>query len=525
MIKINKFYWDLYQNSPQGGKAITDFQDLFKADSIEQIVDLTIKYDPDYKYNASKETIAGDYQWVLQVLEQESHGYDFSDIMTCRENAERLLDSIEEHYMDYRNIMSMIIPISIFLFQRNPYYFFPYFFLIRYRYLHQILNDYSLEVNEVNKKLNERERTFFYFDLCDAFYEFRSMNKLSPNELCAFLYDMERSSYEAEFKEDYTKYPRVWLLVGGKHGDEINAKTMFWQGSSEIRKGDICVFYENSSTEIAENKSTISGIWVAQSDGRIDPFFYFYESFLIGDEHKLANPIPFKALFDDPRTQSLPHLGAHLCGAGGSELSAELYENGILPIIKEWNEDFDFASLPQLYHPELPQGSVKDRGDMKPEKWVEEYRIKPLLNNMGFVENRDYLQQVYLQLGHDKEEGERVQAGRTDFSLFPYGNKRKGEAKCADILIEAKAPGEMTNPKDIEKTFWQAESYASRQYAHLLIITDGLQFVLYPRTKDGIFRYSEPDSKVQQFSWDELSDKTSESFKKFRATLMAYKKH
>ena len=198
MIKINKFYWDLYHHSSHGGMAITDFQDLFKADSIEQIVDLTIKYDPDFKYNASKKAIADDFQWIMEMLEQEAKDYDFSDIKKCRKNAEKLLDSIEEHYMDYRDIMSRIIPISIFLFQRNPYYFFPYFFLIRYRYLHQILNDYSMEVNEVNKKLDERERTFFYFDLCDTLCEFRTINELSPNELCAFLYDMERKSYESD---------------------------------------------------------------------------------------------------------------------------------------------------------------------------------------------------------------------------------------------------------------------------------------------------------------------------------------
>lgn len=525
MIRINKFYWDLYKNSPQGKEAIKEFESLATEKSIDNIVDYTIKYDPDFKYNADRDSIIDDFEYVLNFVVSCAERLSFDDIDNCRKNAEELIDRMVEEYGDERGIMASIIPISIFLYQNNPEYFFPYFFLIRYRYLHRIISDYSLDVNEVNGKFSYRERTFFYLDLCDALYEFRKANSMSPVELCAFLYDMERKSYDSDNVEDYTNYPRVWLLVGGKQSQENNAETIFWQGNAEMKKGDICVFYENGQTEIASHKSSLTGVWVAQSDGRIDPFFYYYESVLIGNEHKLSTPLPFKKLFDDPRTQTLPRLGAYLCGAGGSELTADLYEKGIIPLIKENCPDFDDASLPKIYRPELPQDSVEDRGDEKPEKWVEEHRIKPLLKDMGFVEGKDYLQQVYLQLGRDKEEGERVQAGRTDFSLFPFGNQRKGEAKCADVLIEAKNPWEMSNPKDIEKTFWQAESYASRQYAQLLVITDGRLFLLYPRTKEGIFRYSEPDSKVEQYTWDELSDATSESFKKFRATLIANKKH
>lgn len=529
MIKINKFYWELYKQSSLGVSTIEDFNMLVKEQSIDNIVNYTLKYDPDYQYNSDLNSIALDFEDIINMLQYYSEGLSFDNMNECRHNAELLLDLMAQSFGQgkdaYRNVMACIIPISIFLYQKNHNYFIPYFFLIRYRFLHQIISDYSIDVNEVNGKFSYRERAFYYLDLCDAFYNFRQYNELTSAELCAFLYDMERRSYESDMQENYTKYPRVWLLVGGKNGYEETAETMFWQGSAEMKKGDICVFYENGTTFNSKNKSALTGIWIAQSDGRIDPFFYFYESVLIGNEHKLTTPLPFKLLFNDARTQNLPHLGAYLCGAGGSELTADLYENGILPLIEEWDNLFDSSTLPAIYHPELPQDSVNDRGDEKPEKWVEEHRIKPLLKNMGFIENKDYLQQVYLQLGRDKEEGERVQAGRTDFSIFPFGNKRKGEPKCADVLIEAKNPWEMSNPKDIEKTFWQAESYASRQYAQLLVITDGRLFLLYPRTKDGIFRFSEPDSKVEQYTWDELSDMTSESFKKFRATLLSYKKH
>ena len=520
MIKINKFYLNLYKNSQQGKKTIADFEKLLTEMSIENLVDYTVKYDIDYRYNADNDDIEDDFYRTIRLIDYCVAGKS----IRCRHDAEDLIKRMIDECGSDKYVMSHIVPISIYLYQCNPEYFIPYFFLIRYRDLHNIISDYSIDVNEVNGKFSYKDRALYYLALCDALSEFRKANELSPAELCAFLYDMERQSYDSSLQENDTTYPRVWFLVGGKHGRETTAKTMFWEGNTEIRKGDICVFYETSKTG-TKNKSSISGIWVAKSDGRIDPFFYYYASVLIGDEHKLSNPIPFTYLKENAYTSLIPHMGANLMGSPGCELTVEIYEKGILPLVRELNPDFDESTLPKIYHPVLPEDSISDRGDMKPEKWVEEHNIKPLLSEMGFVEGQDYLQQVFLQLGRDKEEGERVQAGRTDFSLFPFGNKRKGEPKCADVLIEVKAPGEMTNPKDIEKTFWQAESYASRQYAQLLIITDGVQFLLYPRTKDGVFRYSEPDSKIEQYTWTELKDSTSESFKKFRATLLANKKH
>lgn len=528
MIKINKFYWQLYKGSPEGQKAIEIFKRAFAKDiSIKEQVQLMQQFDTVYFENTDIDSMCSRFYIIQDKLKHFLHKYSFLSKEQCRESAIALLDEVERKYptsdKSYRDLMSNIVPISMLLAPINPEYFVPYLFLIRYRYLHQIIMDYDLSVNEVNGKYSHRERLHYYLDLCDAFFEFRKLNNLSPAELCAFMYDMERKSYDSDEQTGYTKYPRVWLLVGGKNPMEVDANTMFWQGNQEMKKGDICVFYENSYT-CSGNPACLTGIWVAESDGHIDPFFHFYESVRIGQEHK-CKPMPFSILFKDKRTQTLPHLGAHLCGACGSELSSDLYENGLLPLIKEWDPKFEDKTLPQIYHSDLPQDDIANRGDMKPEKWVEEYRIKPLLQNMGFIKGRDYLQQVYLQMGRDKEEGERVQAGKTDFSVFPFGNKIKGEPKCADVLIEAKAPGEMSTDKEIQKTFWQAESYASRQYANLLIITDGNQFLVYPRKKYGIFQYSDPNSKIEKYSWEDLSSTNTEAFKKFRETILTHKQH
>ena len=155
---------------------------------------------------------------------------------------------------------------------------------------------------------------------------------------------------------------------------------------------------------------------------------------------------------------------------------------------------------------------------MKPEKWVEEYLIKEMLEKMGWgTPEVDYRRQVHLQLGRAKIEGEKTQDGRTDFSLFPYGR----QLKCADVLIEAKAPGEMDG-KGIETAFWQAESYASRQYANLIILADGDKVLLFPRKQGEPFKFS---NNPESYTWNEIFSNTDDKFTKLRKRILEFHKH
>ena len=129
---------------------------------------------------------------------------------------------------------------------------------------------------------------------------------------------------------------------------------------------------------------------------------------------------------------------------------------------------------------------------------------------------KDYRRQVHLQLGRAKIEGEKTQDGRTDFSLFPFGRR----LKCADVLIEAKAPGEMDG-KDLEKAFWQAESYASRQYAGLIILADGEKVLLFPKSKDGTFKFS---YTYKTYTWNEIFSNV-DKFNELRDAISKYRIH
>ena len=514
MLKINKFYWTLYKESPEGKKTIEKFEDASKKNfSIESSLALLKEYDPDLFLNEDE----GGIKWRFKEISSCETLLKFDNIQQEREKAIEFID--EEFGGDYEGALQFIIPISFYLYKQDPSYFFPYMFLLRYKYIRQILEDYDLDITEVPGKADYDERCIFYLDICDALYKFRKLNDLTGPELCAFLYDMERKRFDAENDHTENLFPQVWLISGTKKNEkEANGELLFWHANADTKKGDVLVFYENRGTYYPENNSSISGIWIAQTDGISDPFFYFYGSVLIGNEIKIK-PIPFKVLRDDPRTKSLPRMGANFLGVRGDAVSAKTYE-GLLELIEERDPSFDRSRLPQLHEPyslKVTLSEARTMG-MKPEKWVEEFLIKEMLEKMGWgTPEVDYRRQVHLQLGRAKIEGEKTQDGRTDFSLFPFGR----QLKCADVLIEAKAPGEMDG-KDIEKAFWQAESYASRQYANLIILADGDKVLLFPKSKDGTFKYS---NNPESFSWNEIFANTDDKFNKLRNIILRYQKH
>ncbi len=511
MLKINQFYWQLYKESPEGKKAIEKFERASQEDfSIEESVSLLKVYNSVWFLNVNEAETASYFESAYNVIGD----WNFDKSKSSRQNAEEMIEKC--FYGDYENAICLIAQMSFYLYRKDPYYFIPYLYLLRYHYIRQILEDYDLDIMEVPGKANFKDRCLYYFDICDALTKFREFNGLTGSELCAFIYDMERKQYDAAYSNETTPFPQVWLMGGGKGGEEVTAKTLFWEANAETKKGDIVIFYETGTTEIKENRSCITGFWTAQTDGISDPLFYRYGQAVIGNEIKIK-PIPFKVLISDPRTNNLPRIGAHFLGIRGDAVSTKIYE-GLLELIEERDPTFDRNLLPKLHEPYQAKVRFEDRGDMKPEKWVEEYLIKEMLEKMEWGTSEvDYRRQVHLQLGRAKIEGEKTQDGRTDFSLFPFGR----QLKCADVLIEAKAPGEMDG-KDIEIAFWQAESYASRQYASLIILADGDKVLLFPKSKDGTFKYS---NTPESYTWKEIFDNVDDKFTKLRKTILSYRKH
>ena len=512
MLKINQFYWQLYKESPEGKKTIERFEKAAKANfSIEESVALFKEYNPVWFLNVNEDETKVNY-FVPCLNAIGNWQFDYS--LSARENAEEMITTCFDG--DFVDALCCIVPISFYLYKQDQSYFVPYLFLLRYQYVRQIIEDYDLDVMEVPGKANFKNRCFYYLDICDAFNKFREFNGLTGPELCAFIYDMSRRQYDSTYSIESTPFPQIWLMGGGKDGDEVRAKTLFWEGNADTKKGDIIIFYETGTTSVKEHRSCITGLWTALTDGITDPLFYRYGQVIIGNEIKIK-PIPFKALIEDARTNKLPRIGAHFLGIRGDAVSTKIYK-GLLELIEERDSSFDRDKLPKLHEPFQAKVRFEDRGDMKPEKWVEEYLIKEMLEKMGWgTPDVDYRRQVHLQMGRVKIEGEKTQDGKTDFSLFPFGR----QLKCADVLIEAKGPGEMDG-KDIETAFWQAESYASRQYANLIILADGDKVLLFPRKEGEPFRYS---NTPESYTWNEIFSNTNDAFTRLRKRILGFRKH
>ncbi len=521
MLKINQFYWQLYKESPEGKKTIEKFEKASKADfSIDESVALFKENNPIWFLNMTE----GETRGLFVESSRVFRNWQFDNSKSLRANAEEMI-SVCCHG-DYEVAISLICPLSFTLYKKAPSYFIPYMFLLRYNYIRQILEDYDLDIMEVPGKANLKDRCFYYLDICDALTKFREMNGLTGPELCAFIYDMERKQYDAAYSKTATPFPQIWLTGGAKDGEEVSAERMFWHGNAETKKGDIIIFYETGQTSIKEHRSCITGIWTALEDGITDPLVSYYGWIIIGNEIKIK-PIPFKTLIGDPRTNKLPRIGAHFLGISGDAVSTKQFKS-LLDLIEEWDSSFNRNLLPKLPESISLEVEFENRGKMAPEKWVEEYRIKRLLTEMnwegGFEgkinpEGADYVRQVHLQMGRSKIEEEKRQDGRTDFSLFPFG--RWNRYKSADVLIEAKAPGEMDGRK-LYEAYWQAESYASRQYAGLIILADKDRLLLFPRSKkDNVFKG--PDS-YKEYLWDVVfsdPDKRAE----LKQIILSYRVH
>lgn len=511
MLKINQFYWQLYKESTEGKKSIEKFE---KASQVTFTTDESIalfkEFDPEWFLNVDEEETKEDYFATCFDSVSLFH-YDRS--VSPRQNAENLIISC--YRRNYKAALCEIAPLSFYLYKLNPGYFIPYMFLLRYHYIRQIMEDYDLDVVEVPGKANFEKRCLYYLDICDALNKFRELNGLTGPELCAFIYDMERKSYDAAYAKESNPFPQVWMMGGGKGGKETIAKTMCWEANQETKKGDIVLFYETGITE-TENKSCFTGIWIAQTDGISDPLFFRYGQAIIGDEIKVK-PIPFKVLNSNPKTNRLPRCGAHFCGIRGDAVSLDIYKD-FLDFLEQWDHSFNRNQLPSIPEPFSYLVKYEEKGKMKPEEWVEECIIKVFLEEkMRLVYKKDYDRQVHLQMGRAKIEGEKTQDGRTDFSLFPFGHQNK----CADVLIESKAIGEMDG-RDLEVAFWQAESYASRQYAGLLILADGEKVILYPR-KDGVFKFSLPKEEDTYYWKAIFTDADVQA--KLRKRILSYRVH
>ena len=476
-MKFNQYLWKLYKNSPNGKSAISEFLDRKEWVEEER---LFVKYNPKIKDGFNSEVICGILEdfWCYKVSEHE--GMELKSLDDAGKLYEEIISTgltIESEEIlkigDFSRMLEFVPFLSMELNYLFGEYFFPYIYIDEFCQFTRLADFFEIELPPIPPKADYKARCMYYWELCMVFYRFRKENELTPAELSAFMYDYAPNLLAKEDNTDMPKPSAAWFIGGGIEGYGTHWTTGLWQSNKDTKKGDILIHYETSPV------SAITYLWIAQVDGVIDPFFHYYSNTCIGDRIEIPH-ISLKELKSDRYFSSHPLVRKNFQGVNGWSATGKDYAE-LMRMIK--SKGFDTSKLPQIYTPSLPKGII-----VKNEIDVEVNLLEPLLNNMGWQENKDYIRQLPIHAGR----GHRI---FPDYALH-YNNKP--EEENAKVLIEAKYY--MKNNQEIELAFLQAFSYAKLLLSSVIVLCDKECILVYEKNK-GFSR-----DRYTKYYWEDMKD-------------------
>lgn len=474
-MKFNQYTWNLYKQSLDGQKAIKEFEEAVDNYSEYEIFE---KYNPDSAQFFTKEYFlntcnlfwACSFDGIEAPKTYEDAKKFYTKLVTKGIYDDENVAVINEG--EYQLLLSANDMLSFMLYYFASEYFFPNLFRSRFFDLNKITDTFEIELPPIPKKSDYKSRCMYYWDLCEVFYQFRTENSLLPEELCAFLYDYAPNFISKE-KTDIPKPAQAWFIGGKTDPKEAILDQTFWQANPNTKKGDILVHYETSPI------SAITCLWIAQTDGVIDPFFHYYSNTYIGNKIDIPH-ITLKELQADEYFSKHPLIRKKFQGVNGWPISSEDYSE-LLRMIKA--KGFDIDALPKLYAPTLPKNiSIVHERD------VETQLLEPLLNSMEWFENKDFIRQLPIHAGR----GHRI---FPDYALH-YINKPDEEK--AKVLIEAKLY--MKNNQEIEEAFLQARSYACLLESYVIVLCDKQCLIVYEK------KQSFDRDSYKKYYWGELEN-------------------
>lgn len=476
-MKFNQYIWNLYKNSPEGRSAISAFSDRKEWIEEERLFE---KYNPKIKDSFNPEIICEILEdfWCYKVSEYE--GTEFDSLDDAGKLYEEIISSgltIESEEIlkigDFDRMLEYVPFLSMELNYLFSEYFFPYIYIDEFHQVTRLADHFEIELPPIPKKPDYKARCMYYWELCKVFYQFRTGNGLSPEELSAFMYDYVPNVLGDDDRKEMPKPSAAWFIGGPIKGYGTHWTTGFWQSNKDTKKGDILIHYETSPV------SAITCLWRAQTDGIVDPFFHYYSNTYIGGRIEIPH-ITLKELKADEYFSDHPLVRKNFQGVNGWPVTGKDYTE-LMRMIEA--KGFDISVLPQIYAPSFPEGIV-----IKEEKDVEKKLLEPLLNEMGWYEHRDYVRQLPIHAGR----GHRI---FPDYALH-YDNKPEEER--AKVLIEAKCY--MKNNQEVEAAFLQAFSYARLLLSSVIVLCDKECILVY-ENKDGFSR-----SCYKKYYWEDMKD-------------------
>jgi len=337
-MQFNSYIWDLYKQSEQGKEVIESFNpdniDLFfeSDEAIDFLIQIIGKNNiiEFLEKNKNKEWLNILLLNIKDILRKKINSIDdayqfFHDITENGINIFGNYNLFDEGW-DIDAIFGQISELSTILYLTLPEFFIPYNFICEYNVLMSVFELFGIQQPAIPRRKDIAGRTTIYMEICKILYEFRTIHNLSPQELCAFLYDFAPSCLE-ENRDELPQATRVWFCGGGKNNngdfehldDADDDEETFWQGNIDTRRGDIVVMYCLSP------RSYIHSIWRATTDGFVDPLFYYYQMINIGKHIKTVH-ISQKELKQNIIFSMNPLVRSNMQGINGFGIKYEEYE-------------------------------------------------------------------------------------------------------------------------------------------------------------------------------------------------------
>ena len=271
-MNFNAIEWKSYKESERGKEVILLFTE---SDSKSLQYDILNRFNP-YQTNLFDKEYIRNYitqfkaQFFtdLKPLQEVTEARDFYHALI---NKAFVDTSDGKNSINYKAVIEHQSLLSFLFFDYYPELFIPNLFTYNTVKLLELAEAFKLHLPKTTKKEKYKERCDYYIDLCEELYFFKEEHELTPYELCAFIYDYAPTVIaENKTEETLPKALQAWFVNDFDNKKEKDLKLPYWCTNTEVKKGDILLFYQKGL------QNAITHIATATRDAIIDPFTEVY---------------------------------------------------------------------------------------------------------------------------------------------------------------------------------------------------------------------------------------------------------
>ena len=483
-MKFEKFLLDDYLQTKEGKKVFAFFSDLKNIYFNDRKQFITF-IDSLLEIDLAEDT----YEWLdpygneLNLSDENIFPKESSSYAQIERRIRNIFMRQDNDYLRYWQHWMPFY--SLLLNFEYPDLFFPYLYPSHFYKISEICKIFEIPIPPLPGKNNHLDRLFYYLELNRSIQNFKKQYKMTNVELNAFLYGFAIRFIPDLIKNELPEANKIFMLGASKAdveyclNDEIEKdQVLLWQGCSEIVPGDIIILYELTPYK------RIRTIWRAVSPGFDDPFHWYPGKVYVSHVIKNIPTITFGDLITNRVWKKNGLVRSHMQGIGikNTAITYEEYD-ALKKLFKKKKRSFDLSILP-----EPPNYAQIFNSDLNNERDVEEKMLEPLLKQLGYDVEKEFVRQFPIRMGR----------GFNYYPDYALHATKKNDIESADFIWEAKY--RIPTKKQLQEDFGQAHSYAVRLSCKGLGLVSMEGVWLSWRDDDFAFE------KIQKFSWQDLEN-------------------